>query len=136
MSGRDIARSLRSSGVFDEITTKSFISQILQGLEYLHSHGIVHGNLNCSNILFDPVIGTCEISGFSLVRRIEERDTSSDSLMSDAVFWMAPELVDPAQNGIPNVKSDIWSLGCVALELWSTRVPWQGQDAEAVKLQV
>ena len=40
--GGSIASCLRKHGKFDEEVTKSFTGQILDGLEYLHSKGILH----------------------------------------------------------------------------------------------
>ena len=40
--GGSIASILRKHGRFNEDVTKSFTSQILDGLDYLHSKGIIH----------------------------------------------------------------------------------------------
>jgi serine/threonine protein kinase len=40
--GGSIASILRKHGRFSENVTKSFTSQILDGLDYLHSKGIIH----------------------------------------------------------------------------------------------
>lgn len=51
---------------------------------------------------------------------------------------MAPELVQAGsgrQHGYTS-KIDIWSLGCVVLEMWTGHRPWQGEDAIAVIYEV
>jgi len=41
--GASIGRLVREYGKFDDGLTRSFAGQILKGLVYLHSRGIVHG---------------------------------------------------------------------------------------------
>ena len=52
-----------------------------------------------------------------------------------SVFWMAPEVVDNQKKGY-NSKIDIWSVGCVLLEMWTGEWPWSGYEAVAVLLRV
>ena len=52
-----------------------------------------------------------------------------------SVFWMAPEAVDNQKKGYDS-KIDIWSVGCVLLEMWTGEWPWSGYDAAAVLLRV
>ena len=55
--------------------------------------------------------------------------------MQGSVFWMAPEVINVQKNGY-NSKVDIWSVGCVTLEMWTGERPWSGQEAIAVLFQV
>jgi serine/threonine protein kinase len=48
---------------------------------------------------------------------------------------MAPEVVNPQGKGY-NFKVDIWSVGCVVLEMWAGMRPWQGDEAVAVMFKV
>jgi mitogen-activated protein kinase kinase kinase len=41
--------------------------------------------------------------------------------MRGSIFWMAPEVISSASY---SGKIDIWSLGCVVLEMWSGQRPW------------
>jgi len=50
-------------------------------------------------------------------------------------FWMAPEVINSKEKGY-NSKIDIWSVGCVVLEMWTGERPWSGQEAFPVLLQV
>ncbi|GJE92098.1 Pkinase-domain-containing protein [Phanerochaete sordida] len=132
--GGSIASCLRKHGRFDEDVTRSFTSQILSGLAYLHSQGVLHGNLKGENILLETT-GTCKISDFAIAQRTDDIDSAdAHSSMQGTVFWMAPEVID-AKKGY-NAKIDTWSVGCVVSEMWTGQRPWSGMEAMAVLLQV
>lgn len=133
--GGSVAGCLRKHGKFDDQVSRSFTSQILAGLEYLHHNGIIHRDLKADNILVDPS-GICKISDFGISKRTEDiNENGIHTSMQGSVFWMAPEVVQAARKGEQhgyNGKVDIWSLGCVVLEMWAGRRPWQDTDAIAV----
>lgn len=140
-------------GKFDEEVTKSFTEQILTGLEYLHSKGILHRvstlllkgvrttkpcclqDLKADNILVETT-GVCKISDFGIAKRTDNIDgLGASTAMQGTVFWMAPEVIDPMKKGYDK-KVDIWSVGCVVHEMWVGKRPWSGDEAIAVILKV
>lgn len=133
--GGSIASCLRKHGKFDEEVTKSFTGQILGGLEYLHSKGILHRDMKCDNILVETT-GICKISDFGISKRTDDINMAGAyTSMQGTVFWMAPEVIDANKKGY-NSKIDIWSVGCVVFEMWTGQRPWSGREAMAVLLQV
>jgi mitogen-activated protein kinase kinase kinase len=48
--------------------------------------------------------------------------------MQGSVFWMAPEVVRSEGHGY-SAKVDIWSTGCVVLEMFAGRRPWSRDEA-------
>ncbi|KAF8176636.1 kinase-like domain-containing protein [Mycena galopus ATCC 62051] len=128
--GGSIGSCVLEYGRFDEDVTKSFTSQILDGLAYLHSKGIVHRDLKSDSILVE-MTGVCKISEFGISKRT---DRQNDAAMS-SVFWMAPELINPQKKG-DSFKIDIWSIGCVALEMWAGTRPWLGDEVVAVMFKL
>ncbi|KDR67730.1 hypothetical protein GALMADRAFT_1075085 [Galerina marginata CBS 339.88] len=132
--GGSIGDSLRKLGKFDDNVTRSFTSQILSGLEYLHSKGIHHRNLKADNILVE-MSGTCKISDYGFSKLIEDlHGTATTTMQGNIMFWMPPEYIG-AQQGSTH-KMDIWSLGCVVLEMWSGTRPWVGDDIVAVMFKL
>jgi serine/threonine protein kinase len=78
--------------------------------------------------------GICKISDFGLSKRIGDMGAAFTA-MQGTVFWMAPEVINPQNQGY-NFKVDIWSLGCVILEMWSGERPWTGEEIVAVMFKV
>ncbi len=126
--GGSVGSCLRKHGKFEEPTIKSFLHQILDGLAYLHSKGILHRDLKADNILVD-FEGICKISDFGTVRRSDDIYGNVENMsLQGSIFWMAPEVVSLSKKGY-SAKIDIWSLGCVVLEMFAGRRPWSDDEA-------
>jgi mitogen-activated protein kinase kinase kinase len=126
--GGSIGSCLRKHGKFEESVVKSLNRQVLCGLAYLHDQGILHRDLKADNILLD-LDGTCKISDFGISKKTDNiygNDVTNS--MQGSVFWMAPEVVQSQGQGY-SAKVDIWSLGCVVLEMFAGRRPWSTEEA-------
>ena len=139
--GGSVGSCLSKHGKFDEDVTKSFTMQILNGLEYLHSKGIIlrvilsdfqisvqaqtvgfFQDLKADDVLVE-MSGVCKISGFGISRQMEDGSGEPYTVMEHNAFWMAPEVIN-IEKGY-NFKIDIWNVGCVVLEMW-TGMPRHG----------
>ncbi|KAI9612165.1 hypothetical protein H4Q26_008258 [Puccinia striiformis f. sp. tritici PST-130] len=129
VSGGSIGRCLRRHGAFELNVIKYFTSQVLEGLKYLHGLHILHRDLKADNLLVD-FDGNVKISDFGISKKSEHvyEDNTQMSLQG-SIFWMAPEVVhNPNKKGY-SAKVDIWSLGCVVLEMFAGRRPWSDEEA-------
>ncbi|KAJ3558152.1 hypothetical protein NM688_g1091 [Phlebia brevispora] len=134
----EYARSLRAENVV--IPFGDWLLQIINGLSYLHEHGIVHGNLHCGQILVDDD-GRLRLSDFYMtilgVLSRQITDASVGRRRRHFVYWgdryMAPELL-PADEDIPNVLThpdtsttseagDIYAFASTIVELYSGMPP-------------
>ncbi|MCS7305858.1 MAG: protein kinase [Thermoguttaceae bacterium] len=84
----------------------------LSALEFLHSHGIIHGDIKPSNLLVDAQ-GRVKLGDFGLARRAANEE---GSLLKGTTKYMAPELINP-QFGPVGPASDLYSLGFTCYEL-------------------
>lgn len=128
ISGGSVGSCLRKHGKFEESVVKSLTRQTLDGLAYLHDMGILHRDLKADNILLD-LDGTCKISDFGISKKTDDiYGNDSSNSMQGSVFWMAPEVIQSQGQGY-SAKVDIWSLGCVVLEMFAGRRPWSKEEA-------
>lgn len=100
--------------------------QIANGMNYLHSHKIIHRDLKSPNVL----IGNNEvikISDFGTSR--EWNEISTKMSFAGTVAWMAPEVI---RNEPCNEKVDIWSFGVVLWELLTCETPYKDVDSSAI----
>jgi mitogen-activated protein kinase kinase kinase len=126
ISGGSVGSCLRKHGKFEEQVVSSLTRQTLDGLSYLHREGILHRDLKADNILLD-LDGTCKISDFGISKKTDNiYGNDATNNMQGSVFWMAPEVVR-SQEGY-SAKVDIWSLGCVVLEMFAGRRPWSKEE--------
>lgn len=128
ISGGSVGSCLRKHGKFEESLVSSLTSQTLAGLAYLHAEGVLHRDLKADNILLD-IDGTCKISDFGISKKTDNiygNDVTNN--MQGSVFWMAPEVIRSHGQGY-SAKVDIWSLGCVVLEMFAGRRPWSKEEA-------
>lgn len=98
-------------------------------------HTIDFQDLKADNILVETT-GICKISDFGISKRTDDLNgIGASTAMQGTVFWMAPEVIDTPKKGYDK-KIDIWSVGCVVLEMWAGKRPWSGDEAIAVILKV
>jgi serine/threonine protein kinase len=108
-------------GSLNEKLIKIYVKQILTGLNYLHNKGIVHRDLKSENILID-LNGSIKLTDFNCAGRINPSgDSNILNSLKGTIPFMAPEVI--LQNNYGR-KADIWSLGCIILEMYTSEAPW------------
>jgi len=118
MPGGSVAQVLSQFGPFAEELIQRYAREILEGLEYLHTRDplILHRDIKGANILVGD--GKVKLADFGCSKRTA--DTLSQSLRG-SIPWMAPEVIQQTGYGR---RSDIWSFGCVLIEMATAKHPW------------
>jgi mitogen-activated protein kinase kinase kinase ANP1 len=118
---------------FSEPVIRNYTKQLLEGLAYLHSNEIIHRDLKSANILITED-SRLKLSDFGCSRRFDSRYSSQSKSFKGSPYWMAPEL---ATGGWHSYPADIWSLGCLVIEMASGAPPWSNysnRSREVLKL--
>lgn len=95
---------------FDENMTRYIFEQVLEGIKYLHSNGIVHRDIKPENLLINKK-GRILIADFSFATRMKE-------LENDGIF---KKTYDP----IVDKKHDVGSEAYNAPEIWDNEINLQ-----------
>ncbi|KAJ7656697.1 kinase-like domain-containing protein [Mycena rosella] len=115
--------------IFGKQNVQKLLCDVAQGLQYLHSYHIVHGDLRgaCDNILITNNWTACLSDfGLSMFTNLSERIPTGGGNLR----WMAPELIQPELYGHsdsefkPTFQSDIYAFGCVCVELYTGEPPF------------
>eukprot|EP00245_Coleochaete_scutata_P000241 TRINITY_DN1027_c0_g3_i1.p1 TRINITY_DN1027_c0_g3~~TRINITY_DN1027_c0_g3_i1.p1 ORF type:complete len:566 (-),score=103.26 TRINITY_DN1027_c0_g3_i1:1172-2767(-) len=119
-SGGSVQKMLQSFGPFSEIVTRVYTKQLLLGLAYLHSQGILHRDIKGGNVLVDR--NCIKLADFGASKALQDPTmTENCNSVRGSVFWMAPEVIQGQPYGR---KADIWSVGCTVLEMLTAQHPW------------
>ncbi|XP_055354626.1 uncharacterized protein LOC129600206 isoform X2 [Paramacrobiotus metropolitanus] len=101
------------------------VACIARGLEFLHENNIIHGDLKPGNILVAVAEGGRRkllISDLDDFVQMQGNVTCSADIsqMRGTKRYMSPEMLkkfSQAETDSPGRKTDIWSLGCIILEM-------------------
>ena len=103
--GRSIFNRLREYGAMSEDVVRKNTRQVLEGLEYLHTHRIVHRDIKGANVLVDTQ-GNVKLADFGASKRLQTIKTLTGfKSVHGTPYWMSPEVINGSGYGR---KSDIW----------------------------
>jgi ABC-type sugar transport system substrate-binding protein len=106
------------------------ITQVARGLSYAHRNNIIHRDLKPSNILFDNS-GNAYLSDFGLAKVLAMPDMTKPGHLVGTPAYVSPEALRGEQ---VDHRADIYSLGILAFEILTGRVPFEAQSGNLLSL--
>ncbi|CAJ1081844.1 mitogen-activated protein kinase kinase kinase 8 [Xyrichtys novacula] len=116
--GGSVLEKLESCGPMREFEIIWVTKQVLRGLEYLHSHKVIHHDIKPSNIVL--MSDKAVLVDFGLSVQMTE-DVYIPRDLRGTEMYMSPELVLCRGHG---TKTDIYSLGTTIIHMQTGSPPW------------
>ena len=120
VSGGSIADQLQQFGPMNEGLTKRHTHQILVGLRFLHSHGVVHRDIKGQNVLVSQR-GILKLADFGAAQTFDGIGSGQRHALCGTPAFVAPEII--LEEGHDD-RADIWSLGCTIVQMLTAETPW------------
>ncbi|XP_042517344.1 serine/threonine-protein kinase MHK-like isoform X2 [Macadamia integrifolia] len=100
-------------GPFSEAEIRNLMSQVLQGLAYMHKNGYFHRDLKPENLLVTNDV--IKIADFGLAREVTSRPPYTDYVSTR--WYRAPEVLLQSSAYTPAI--DMWAIGAILAELFT-----------------
>ncbi len=101
-----------------------------QGLQYAHEHGVVHRDIKPENLLLTRD-GSTLVADFGIARAVAGGERLTETGISIGTpAYMSPEQAS-GEHAL-DVRTDIYSLGCVLYEMLVGEPPFSGPTVQAI----
>uniref|UniRef100_A0A8C1I8Y3 protein kinase C n=1 Tax=Cyprinus carpio TaxID=7962 RepID=A0A8C1I8Y3_CYPCA len=125
LNGGDLMFHIQDKGRFDLYRATFYAAEIICGLQYLHSKGIIYRDLKLDNVMLD-IYGHIKIADFGMCKENmlgENRATT----FCGTPDYIAPEILLGQKYSF---SVDWWSFGVLLYEMLIGQSPFQGDDED------
>jgi streptogramin lyase len=128
IDGGDLAEEVAGTGGLEPDRAQKLLAQVASGLDAVHAHGLIHGDLKPANMLIEHRSAGSDrafLSDFGAGRSLEATATGN---WLGTVDYVAPETIRGAP---PDARSDRYGLACVLFEALTGSPPFHRDTAWA-----
>jgi eukaryotic-like serine/threonine-protein kinase len=111
---------LLARGPLASSDTAYVFEKIVEAVEYIHRHGIIHRDIKSNNIKLSSA-GQVKLLDFGIAKGQMSPGLTEVGSVIGTLHYLAPELV---RGGVADARGDIWALGVLLYEMATGRVPF------------
>jgi len=124
VDGETLESIIRTTGLIPPDRCISIVRQVLDGIGYAHSRGVIHRDIKPSNIMITRQ-GIVKITDFGIAKIAGDLKHTQTGVKVGTLWYMSPEQVQGQQ---ADVTSDIYALGITLFEMVTGKVPFTGDS--------
>src|SRR6201993_4187713 len=131
VSGNSCAELLRDHGRLEVDQAVDVVTQACRGLDYAHRNGVVHRDVKPGNLLVSDS-DVVKLADFGIARATDQSSITQVGSVLGTAAYLAPEQARGEEAG---PRADIYSLGVVAYQLLSGRLPYEATSLSELALK-
>src|SRR5437763_10196913 len=129
--GYSCAELLRDRGRLEIEQGVEIISQACRGLDYAHRNGVVHRDVKPGNLLVSDS-EVVKLADFGIARATDQSVITQVGSVLGTAAYLSPEQARGEEAGL---RADLYSLGVVAYQLLSGRLPYEASSLTELALK-
>jgi serine/threonine-protein kinase len=126
--GQSAREVLNTEGLLAPAQAADVLTQTLSALGHAHGKGIVHRDVKPENVMITRD-GVVKVADFGLARAYADAQITEAGTVTGTVPYLAPEQL---QGEPADPRTDLYSVGVVAYELLTGRLPFTGETPMAI----
>ena len=119
INGDDLAKELKTNGVFNQQQIKELLEDLLAVLKFVHDNNVIHRDIKPENIIRRKKDGKLVLVDFGAAKEAIGANTSAVGTIIGSAAYIAPEQAV----GKAKFASDLYSLGATCLHLLTNIEP-------------
>ena len=128
VQGRPLDVVIRDVGPLPIAMVQTILAQVGDALGYAHRHGVIHRDVKSANIMLDED-GWAVVTDFGIAKVVQAEGLTMTGVAVGTPTYMSPE---QCETHVVTGASDQYSLGVVAYEALTGRLPFQADSTMAV----
>ena len=133
VKGQTLRDIIRATGPLSQRDAAQVMFGMLSALEYSHRMGVIHRDIKPGNIMISDQ-GVVKVMDFGIARALD--DSATTMTQSQGVVGTAQYLSpEQARGETVDMRSDLYSAGCVLYEMLTGKPPFTGDSAVAIAYQ-
>ena len=131
VTGHSCAELLRDHGPMPVEQAVDVVTQACRGLDYAHRNGVVHRDVKPGNLLVSDS-DVVKLADFGIARATDQSSITQVGSVLGTAAYLAPEQARGEEAG---PRADLYSLGVVAYQLLTGRLPYEASSLSELALK-
>ena len=132
VAGTTLDKCMQREGRLEMSAAFDLFSQMVDGLDHMHRHGVMHRDLKPSNVIIQAD-GKVKITDFGIARAVGSAKLTMEGMVVGTAEYLAPEQANGTLRD--DLRSDVYSLAILLYEMLTGRVPFRHPSAAKVLIK-